>query len=345
MLMHVLLLSSLSYVLGAEDTCAADDQLGLWSGLLEQWAISRGAGGRHARILHLPYTNGYYVTDRIDRPSGPPPRSPYDEWPVMTPPTPPTPGKIVNRPPNPYKDKYPSKPVSPQNRPPHKPNPVDRLDEPPRKEVSETDLYLLGAIEKLVYRVDIMEKRLRRMEESVHSLVAGVAHAQRPEPCKTNFTRIEGACYHFSREHSDWKSGNLACRKMNSHLLEMETEQEKRQLIGALQAEEALRGGDYWTGGLNPGLLWIWSNSARAVLTNTTNNAVNEIRGDGRCLSLDFDPSARAYVYRGEDCANKHRYVCEAADDKERLSNEIERVAKSIYSGDRKRPKLMWSDE
>lgn len=55
---------------------------------------------------------------------------------------------------------------------------VDRIDDPPRKTVTETDLYLLSAIEKLVYRVDLMEKRLRKMEESVHYFVAG--HDKKP---------------------------------------------------------------------------------------------------------------------------------------------------------------------
>lgn len=48
-------------------------------------------------------------------------------------------------------------------------------DKPPGgvgKEVTETDLYLLGAIEKLVYRVDFMEKRLRRTEELLHHIMA-----------------------------------------------------------------------------------------------------------------------------------------------------------------------------
>lgn len=44
---------------------------------------------------------------------------------------------------------------------------------PPQKQVSETDLYLLRAIEKLVYRVDLMEKRMRKMEENMHYIVAG----------------------------------------------------------------------------------------------------------------------------------------------------------------------------
>lgn len=44
---------------------------------------------------------------------------------------------------------------------------------PPGKEVSETDLYLLSAIEKLVHRVDFMEKRLKRIEEMMFYVMAG----------------------------------------------------------------------------------------------------------------------------------------------------------------------------
>jgi hypothetical protein len=46
------------------------------------------------------------------------------------------------------------------------------------KEVTETDLYLLGAIEKLVYRVDFMEKRLRRTEELLQPVTANRNHNQ-----------------------------------------------------------------------------------------------------------------------------------------------------------------------
>lgn len=44
---------------------------------------------------------------------------------------------------------------------------------PSGHQVSETDLYLLGAIEKLVYKVDTMEKRLRRVEEMMYYVMAG----------------------------------------------------------------------------------------------------------------------------------------------------------------------------
>jgi hypothetical protein len=54
-------------------------------------------------------------------------------------------------------------------------------DKPPvggSKEVTETDLYLLGAIEKLVYRVDFMEKRLRRTEDLLYQVMASNNNVQ-----------------------------------------------------------------------------------------------------------------------------------------------------------------------
>lgn len=64
---------------------------------------------------------------------------------------------------------------APPSSPPIPVQSTDRVDAaPPQKQVSETDLYLLRAIEKLVYRVDFMEKRMRKMEENLHYIVAGV---------------------------------------------------------------------------------------------------------------------------------------------------------------------------
>lgn len=74
--------------------------------------------------------------------------------------------------------------LDPHRRPPSKvPQNVQSVERPVRqtygsmlpspREVSETDLYLLGAIEKLVYRVDYMEKRLRRTEQLLYYVMAG----------------------------------------------------------------------------------------------------------------------------------------------------------------------------
>ncbi|GBP58449.1 hypothetical protein EVAR_36921_1 [Eumeta japonica] len=359
----------------SDDTCEVD--AGTWGALLERWAVGAGASaGREARIMALPASRGYYVTDRVDGPR-------YDEWPGLTPPPPPLPGKIVNRPPKP-KPGY--KPGVPQQRPPQysKPGVADRVDgagEPPRREVSETDLYLLAAIEKLVYRADLAEKRLRRLEDSLHYLLVGKEAAS--EPCSVNYTRVGNMCYSFSPEALDWQSASGACRRDRAALLELVEPGARRQLTTALMADPNLRGSDWWTSGLNPGLLWIWSGSARAVLANGTDSAT--IPGDGRCLALDknrsgrpkiyeeaeleellqkdlsptqnelaltlevtrqtvshplkslgiidkqvYDPAARVYSYRGQDCALRQRYVCQQKENQTVVSNEIERVARAL---------------
>ncbi|CAB3227596.1 unnamed protein product [Arctia plantaginis] len=368
-----------------ETTCALDDEAGPWTGLLREWALTGTENSRHGRIMAVPQSKGYYVSDRIDLAPPPPPQSyhhshshpvpshhnmrpvtppggrPYDEWQQTPPPTPGA-GKIVNRPPNPYKDKFkpspsynpPSnQPIPVHNQPPQqRPQTVDRVDEnkpSPQKQVSETDLYLLSAIEKLVYRADLMEKRVRKLEESVHYLVAGVD--KKPEPCAENFTRVGGGCYHVSGEAANWKGANYACRRLKANMLELNTDVEKKHFTSAVLSDSKLKGDDFWTGGLNPGLLWIWSHSARPVVTNNTSASSNNtqmatIVGEGRCLAWVYDPAVNTYVYRGQDCALKHRYVCELEEDKAKLSNEIERVAKMLRQGRKgRKPKIIWTDE
>lgn len=39
--------------------------------------------------------------------------------------------------------------------------------------MSETDLYLLGAIEKLVYKMDLLDQRLKRSEELLQHVIEG----------------------------------------------------------------------------------------------------------------------------------------------------------------------------
>lgn len=107
-----------------------------------------------------------------------------------------------------------------------------------------------------------------------------------------------------------------------------------------------------------PGLLWIWSTSARPVnpnanLTSFTkksevvnkvpvkvlNQAASknetlltsnfpEVNGDGRCLRLSYNPSLFNYGYTGHDCAAKQHYMCTILD--KTLDNEIKRLAKEL---------------
>lgn len=125
--------------------------------------------------MRLPNTQGYYISNRVDS------TTPSNSWSEEYSPRPP---KIANRPQSSYNYQKPK--PGPPNGPPYniegqKPNgpsyniegPSNTHNSQSRKEVSETDLYLLGAIEKLVYRVDFMEKRLRKAEELIYYLMAG----------------------------------------------------------------------------------------------------------------------------------------------------------------------------
>nr|CAD7591440.1 unnamed protein product [Timema genevievae] len=196
------------------------------------------------------------------------------------------------------------------------------------KEVSETDLYLLGAIEKLVYRVDFMEKRLRRTEELLYYVMAGSNNANNEEdPCPGNFTRAGKNCYHFSVREFNWKSSASMCKSLGSTLAELESIEENQDVVTFIQANSYLRGKDYWTGGLNPGLLWIWANSARPVSSNSSSADTNII-GEGRCLKLAYNPATRSYVYQGADCSGRINYICEYEDN--RTSRVLQRIGEAI---------------
>jgi hypothetical protein len=125
------------------------------------------------------------------------------------------------------------------------------------REVSETDLYLLGAIEKLVYRVDYMEKRLKRSEQLIYYLMAGNKQKPEAEPCPADFTKVGENCYHFgSTERVDWKTAATNCKSLGSSLAEFDTIEKFQDVIAAILSNQTLRGHDFWVGGLNPGELF-----------------------------------------------------------------------------------------
>lgn len=99
--------------------------------------------------------------------------------------------------------------------------------------------------------------------------------------CALNFTRIGDNCYLFVvNQPSNWKSANNICRSYGAHLAELETITKNEEVIAyLLNHQQVLNGhGNFYLGGLNPGLLWIWSTSARPVnpnvnLTQISNNS------------------------------------------------------------------------
>lgn len=98
------------------------------------------------------------------------------------------------------------------------------------------------------------------------------AQTNTPEhSCSKNFTRIGDNCYLIAIEHPgvNWKTANNICRSYGAQLAELETLNEHNDIVAYLLNHHNLNDYDnFWLGGLNPGLLWIWSSSARPVNTN-----------------------------------------------------------------------------
>ncbi|KAL9901192.1 uncharacterized protein ACN427_008016 [Glossina fuscipes fuscipes] len=154
--------------------------------------------------------------------------------------------------------------------------------------VSENDLYLLGAIEKLVYRVDYLESRIRRTEQMIYYLMSGSNQNEVRDPCPNNFTRIIDNCYYInSYQRVNWKNANTACKALDSHLAEFEKPSESEDVMAYLVNQPQHRGRDYWLGGLNPGLLWIWSNSAKPVDPHTNLTSIALAHPDSTATGND----------------------------------------------------------
>ncbi|XP_037942631.1 dual specificity protein kinase splA-like [Teleopsis dalmanni] len=233
--------------------------------------------------------------------------------------------------------------------------------------VSENDLYLLGAIEKLVYRVDYLESRIRRAEQLIYYLMAGNNQKEVKDPCPSNFTRISDNCYFINSQlQVNWKTANSACKALGAHLAEFERVSENEEIMAYLLNQPNHRGREYWLGGLNPGLLWIWSNSAKPVNPNmnltsiamshengtgssnsesitvdnsdenkveestneTVLNNTIEIKGQGRCLRLSYNPTKHFYYYYGQECTSRHHYICEYED--KTLDNKIKKITREL---------------
>uniref|UniRef100_A0A6P7G6J3 Uncharacterized protein LOC114334301 n=1 Tax=Diabrotica virgifera virgifera TaxID=50390 RepID=A0A6P7G6J3_DIAVI len=213
-----------------------DEGNGIWAPLLVKWATRKCEAGSHrqSRVMLIPISpNSFVAEDRLTN------ITPPAESKVI-------PGKIVN---SPY---TPLKPVKIINNNIQHNSHIQQPTAPPRvkptitgqRQVSETDLYLLGAIEKLVYKVDFMEKRLRRVEEMLYYSMAGNRIDTEP-PCRTNYTKVGHDCYHFNSatgRELDWKAASKYCKKIGGFLAEMESIEDNQDLVTFIQATQHLRG-------------------------------------------------------------------------------------------------------
>lgn len=289
----------------------------------------------------------------------------------------------------PYQEMHPPPPT--RTRP--MPQIMKRIDNQPTKpvnfrpggrlqatEISETDLYLLGAIEKLVYRVDYLEKRLKKTDELVlylmekqHQLEQASATQHQNQVIQkpihgppvvvnatqqllnekdsichdSNSTRIGDNCYVIVHTPStDWQSANALCKSKSSssQLLEFDSYKEYYDVGLFLKNNKKYKKHNYWLAGLNPGLLWIWSSSAKpvnpfknelatekqsdAITIDTKDTNLTDIQGFGRCLSYSFNSTAKSYIFFGQNCNLKMGYLCKVFD--LTVENEISRLAKSL---------------
>lgn len=94
-----------------------------------------------------------------------------------------------------------------------------------------------------------------------------------------NFTRVGNNCYLFvTNQLANWKTANTVCRSYGANLAELEGLNENNDMTAfLLNHQQLLNGhsGSFWLGGLNPGLLWIWSSSARPVNPNVNLNQIH----------------------------------------------------------------------
>lgn len=196
--------------------------------------------------------------------------------------------------------------------------------------------------------------------------------ANTENPCAKNFTRIGDNCYLIAIEHPgvNWKTANNLCRSYGAQLAELETLNEHNDIVAYLLNHHNLNDYDnFWLGGLNPGLLWIWSSSARPVNTNVnltsihngsaangggastmkinntkgpSNNTTTsspkpskqdhnelEIEGTGRCLGLVYARDKHNYKFYGVECTSRQHFLCELPQD--RIKKEISRIAKGLF--------------
>lgn len=196
---------------------------------------------------------------------------------------------------------------------------------------------------------------------------------QAVDPCPHNFTRIGANCYLFGTQQIvNWKTANNICKSFGAHLSELESTNENSDIIAYLLNHHQQYQGhnNFWLGALNPGLLWIWSSSARPVNPNVNITMIQNVsqgnkfnatltkvttsgstHGTTTTHTTTPVPGADSANYEIEGsgrCLNlvynaaKHMYKFHGMDcmskrqylcelhDK-KLSNEISRISKSLF--------------
>ncbi|EFX86648.1 hypothetical protein DAPPUDRAFT_236603 [Daphnia pulex] len=144
-------------------------------------------------------------------------------------------------------------------------------------------------------------------------------------------------CYSISVEPNvrrNWQDANASCKEIQAKLAEPKSTDELRKLTDYLRYNRTDQiGGGYWTGGLNPGLMWLWP-SLGTSLTNIDPSMwfntpdISTENNNGKCLRLSYDRNLQRYALQGSDCQRYLYFVCEY--DVNSTAPTIDRLEKSL---------------
>jgi len=170
------------------------------------------------------------------------------------------------------------------------------------------------------YREHTNPKLFAARAASVEQQSSAVDH------CPENFfslnqTDSNSPCYHISSQvqhRKNWQEAVASCQKIGAKLAEPQSVAELQLLTNYLLTRDNQIGGGYWTGGINPGLLWLWSISGNPVsnipaefwLTSPEIND-HEDEVNTNCLRLSYDRNLLRYGFEGSECKRYLYFVCE----------------------------------
>jgi len=136
-----------------------------------------------------------------------------------------------------------------------------------------------------------------------------------------NHSDPSSPCYHISSEvqhRKNWQEAVSSCQKIGAKLAEPQSANELQLLANYLLTRSNQIGGGYWTGGVNPGLLWLWSISGNPVSNipadfwfDSPDNNSDGDETNTNCLRLSYDRNLQRYALEGSECQRYLYYVCE----------------------------------
>ena len=90
---------------------------------------------------------------------------------------------------------------------------------------------------------------------------------------------------------------------------------------------------DFWTGGLNPGLIWIWSESGQQIDLDKRywNENDNSSNAPG-CLKLSYSVRLNTFFFKGAPCSQTQNFLCEVLDNS--VARALAQFEKELVASD-----------